>query len=183
MKKFAFIKIALVASIVSIILWSCDPTDPNNPNEGEVITSLRITAISGSDTVSFAYSDPDGNGGNPPAIDTAVLATSTVYNVTLELIDETKNPDDTLTSQILAEGIDHQFFFSMTLSLNLMSAYADLDANNNPIGLSNTWTTTTASTGSVIITLKHQPGIKPASPGDILVGETDIEVTFPVRIE
>lgn len=182
MKAKLFLQATLLITCLSTLLLSCDPANPNNPNEQEVITSLKITAISSSDTAVFAYSDPDGNGGNVPTIDTAFLSTSTIYTVSLELIDETKTPDDTLTNAILSEGIDHQFFFTIT-GANLTNAYADTDLNGNPIGLLNTWTTATSSAGTVMVTLKHQPGIKPTIPGDILIGETDIEVAFPVVIQ
>ncbi len=172
----------IFAITISMMLISCDPENPPNPNDQEVITSLKLTAISSSDTVVFAYSDPDGDGGNVPTIDTAFLSTSNIYTVSLELIDETKTPDDTLTNAILSEAIDHQFFFTI-IGVNLTNTYADMDVNGNPIGLLNTWTTTTSSTGTVMVTLKHQPDIKPASPGSISVGETDIEVTFPVVIQ
>jgi hypothetical protein len=170
----------IAISCITILLTSCDPTAPPNPNEGEVITSLKISAING-DTLTFAYSDPDGNGGNPPTIDTIFLAPSFVYYVSLELLDETKNPVDTLTNEILDEGDEHQFFFTTTLTLNLVSNYADADINSDPIGLTNNWTTGAASTGSLIVTLKHQPdGTK---DGNITTGDTDVEVAFPVVIQ
>ncbi len=179
MKAMSTFKALVAIGGLLLLFGSCDPENPQNPNEQEVITSLKVTAISGSDTVVFAYSDPDGNGGNSPTIDTAILASSTLYNISLELLDETKTPDDTLTNDILAEGTDHQFFFTIT-GADFTNNYADMDINSMPIGLLNTWTTNTLSIGTVMVTLKHQPGIK---DGNILTGETDIEVIFPVRIE
>jgi hypothetical protein len=79
----------------------------------------------------------------------------------------------------LAEAEDHQFFYTIT-GANFTNVYNDLDANSLPVGLSVTWTTTTISNGNLLLTLKHQPGIK---DGLITTGETDIEITFPVRIE
>lgn len=159
---------------------ACDPSNPGNPNQEEVITSVIITATEGSNTFTFAYSDPDGDGGNQPTIDTIILSPSLVYNVSLEFIDETKNPVDTISDEILLEGDEHQIFFGIT-GANLTTTYADADINTNPIGLLSTWTTGLVSTGTLILTLKHQPGgIK---DGNITTGETDVEITFPVRIE
>ncbi len=177
---------AFVLFVLSIILTSCDPQNPNNPNEQEVITSLKISAISTTDTVTFAYSDPDGNGGNGPTIDTAILAPSTIYTIGLELIDETKTPNDTITNAILSEGIDHQFFFTIA-GANLTSIYADMDLNGKPIGLINTWTTTGTSIGTVVVILRHQPDKNGVGVSSGVItnagGETDIEITFPIRIE
>lgn len=174
---FAFL---LVAGVSSVWMWSCSPENPGNPNEEEVITSVVITATEGSNSYTFAYSDPDGDGGNPPAIDTIVLSPSLVYNVTIDFLDETKNPVDTISAEILAEGDEHQIFFTVT-SANLTTAYADMDINMAPIGLVSTWTTGAISTGTVMITLKHQPdGTK---DGNITTGETDVEISFPIRIE
>lgn len=166
-------------SFIVIMLASCDPANPNNPNEQEVITAVRFSAINGTDTLSFAYSDPDGDGGAVPTIDTIVLGAARTYQVSLEVLDETKSPVDTITGEIFAEAEDHQFFYNIT-GANFTNTYNDLDANSLPIGLEVTWTTTTISNGNLLLTLKHQPGIK---DGLISTGETDIEITFPVRIE
>lgn len=166
-------------SIVVIMLASCDPTNPNNPNDQEVITSVRFSAINGTDTLSFAYSDPDGDGGAAPTIDTIVLGASKTYQVSLDVLDETKSPVDTITGEIFAEAEDHQFFYTIT-GANFTNTYNDWDANSLPIGVTVIWTTTTISNGNLLLTLKHQPGIK---DGLITTGETDIEITFPVRIE
>ena len=47
------------------------------------------------------------------------------------------------------------------------------------IGLQSEWVTTTASTGTVTVSLKHQPGIK---DGTCDPGDTDVEIQFPIVI-
>jgi hypothetical protein len=186
MKTTNAFKMLLGLTGISLALASCDPANPNNPNDQEVITSLKITATGLTDTTEFAYSDPDGNGGAAPTIDTAFLSPSSSYHIQLELLDETKNPVDTITYEIAGESDVHQFFFSFT-GVNLTSIYDDVDVNGKPVGLSNVWTTAANSVGSVMVTLRHQPdknGVG-VSSGDITNagGETDIEVTFPVVIQ
>jgi hypothetical protein len=180
------IKTASAFSFIAVLLWSCDPENPGNPNDQEVITSVKVTATSTSDTIVFSYSDPDGNGGNVPVIDTAVFASSQVYHVSLELLDETKTPVDTITHEIEDEAVDHQFFFTLT-NANISTAYDDLDVNGHPVGLESTWTTAGVSSGTLMVTLRHQPNKSGAGvpAGNITNagGETDIEIVFPVRIE
>jgi len=186
MKKNQIIKFIISASIFPILIWSCNPETPNDPNEQEVITSLKITAMEGSNTYTFAYSDPDGSGGNIPSIDTIFLNASTSYAISLDLLDETKTPVDTVTTEIVAEAVDHQFFF-MVSGANLTNTYSDLDVNGHPIGLQDVWTTGFVSSGTIMITLRHQPNKSApnVSSGNISAagGETDVEVTFPIIIQ
>lgn len=179
MNVTTIIKPLVIIAVFSSLLISCDPSNPNNPNDQEIITSVVITATEGPNTYQFAYTDPDGNGGNIPTIDTIFLSPLKIYEVSIQLIDETKTPDDTLTNAILAEAEDHQFFYNIS-GANLTNTYNDADVNALPIGLVVTWTTGSASIGNLVLTLKHQPGIK---DGLITTGETDIEISFPISIQ
>ena len=109
-----------------------------------------------------------------------------MYTTTLILLNETVSPVDTISNEVLAEGEDHQFFFAPA-GVNITVAYNDVDGNGNPIGLLTTITTSAPSTGTLVVTLRHQPDKTAAgvSGGDITNagGETDIEVTFPLVIE
>ena len=66
-------------------------------------------------------------------------------------------------------------------------AYADLDANDNPIGLSSTITTGAVGTGTFTVILIHEPNktVEGVSGGDITNagGASDIEVIFNVVVE
>lgn len=169
------------ATVISVLmLTSCDP-EQDNQNEQEIITTLRVTATpqpSGTPLV-YELSDPDGDGGNSPVTDTIYLAAGVTYNVALEILNESVTPTDTITHEIEEEGVDHQFFFIAT-GVNVTTAYNDVDLNGNPIGLESVWTTGAASTGTLEIRLKHQPGIK---DGNITTGETDIQAVFPAIIQ
>ena len=62
-----------------------------------------------------------------------------------------------------------------------------MDEDGNPIGVQFTLATTTAASGSLTITLRHEP-MKTASGvrnGDITNagGETDVQAVFPITVQ
>jgi len=163
------------------ILTSCEP-NTDNPNEQEIVTTLRITAteVPVWTPLVFEFNDPDGDGGNAPTIDTLHLAASTTYQVSLELLNESVSPVDTITHEIEEEGTDHQFFF-VPAGVSITASYDDQDSNGDPVGLHSTWTTGAASSGTLRLTLKHLDGLP--KDGNINTGDTDIQVDFPVSIQ
>ncbi|MBI1288507.1 MAG: type 1 periplasmic binding fold superfamily protein [Flavobacteriales bacterium] len=170
------------------LLTSCEKNDPVIPNQEEIITTLRytLTPDGGGSAVIFQFQDVDGDGGNAPVITNGNLASNTTYSGSLLLLNETTNPVDTTSNEVANEAVDHQFFFQPS-GINATFAYDDADANGNPIGLASTMATGAASSGTLTITLRHQPDkfATGASSGDItnVGGETDIEVTFDVTIQ
>ena len=167
---------------------SCEKEDPIVPNEEEVITTLvyTLTPQGGGTAVEFRFTDLDGDGGDAPVITNGTLDTNTVYNGSLTLLNEAETPVENITVEVEEEGADHQFFFAIT-GANASVDYADADADGNPIGLSTTFSTTAASTGTLVVTLRHEPdkGATGVAGGDITNagGETDIEVTFDLTIQ
>ncbi len=167
---------------------SCEKEDPIVPNEEEVITTLiyTLTPQGGGTAVEFRFTDLDGDGGDAPVITSGTLATNTVYNGSLSLLNEAESPAENITEEIEEEDEEHQLFFSVT-GANASVAYADADADGNPIGIATTVSTTTASNGTLMVTLRHEPnkGATGVSGGDITNagGETDIEVTFDITIQ
>ncbi len=171
-----------------LIISSCKKEDPVIPNEEEVITTLKytLTPDSGGTPIVLSFQDLDGEGGNAPIITGGTLDTNATYTGSMELLNEQENPVDNLTAEINEENKDHQFFFQSTIP-GLSVDYNDSDANGHPVGLETTLTTTDAGTGTLKITLRHQPD-KFASgvpDGDITNagGETDIEVIFDVNVQ
>jgi hypothetical protein len=88
------------------------------------------------------------------------LAANEVYNVAIEVLDESKTPADNITAEIAEEKNDHQFFFVPSVGLNLTNTYQDADDNNLPVGLATKFATGATSTGILTVTLKHQPDTK-----------------------
>ena len=179
--------------VVLICLFSCkdkDPVIPQEPNDGELITTVKLMMVNASninDSITAIFRDLDGDGGNGPTVfDTIALYSYTGYNVTIFLLNESVNPADTISNEVEEEAEEHQFFYTLTGGAALSHSYNDADANGVPIGLKLTFTTaagTTDNNSKIKVTLKHQPGVKPATgQGDITLGTNDIEVNFPFKI-
>lgn len=179
----------LLAGVISLF-QACKkkestPTPSSPPvNETELITTVKVLltdTANTNDMHQYYFYDIDGIGGNPPSIlDTIDLKAGRVYQAEITLLDETKNPADSISNQVLKEGADHLFVFGKN-GVNVSFAITDKDKNNLPIGLSSYWTTGTATsgTGSVTVTLRHQPGVK---NGTATPGETDVQVVYPCRV-
>ena len=172
---------------LALIFCSCDKDDPIIPEEPELITTLIYTLdqVDGVPVV-FSFQDIDGDGGNDPIITGGSLTANQTYTGTLELLNESVTPTENITVEIEEEDEDHQFFFQSDIA-GLEIAYGDVDSLGNPIGLETTLVTGAAGSGSITITLKHEPSKSATgvSEGDITNsgGETDIEVTFAIDVE
>ncbi len=189
LKSLAVILLATTA--VSCKKDKQDVATPVNPNETELITTVRLvcTPTSGSNTQAntFSFRDIDGDGGKPPVIDTIRLDANQSYSVNVIVLDETKNPVDTTTNEIEKEKDIHEFFYTKIGTYDLTTTYLDFDDHNVPVGLKMRFDVGngfTVKTNALKVTLKHQPGLKPTSGmGDISVGETDVEVQFPILVQ
>lgn len=181
--------------MVTLLVTACRKKDdpvtppPTGPvEEQELITTLAVHlhSIDGTQHLHLSFRDLDGDGGDPPNIDLDTLTANTVYDVDLELLNESVDPVVNITEEVEEEGDLHQFFYQM-IGADLSIVYDDQDANGRPIGIHTTWTTGDVSTGSVRITLRHELNKEAVgvSQGDITNagGDTDIEVEFPLTIE
>jgi hypothetical protein len=177
------------------------PAAPAPPvNEGELITTMKVTLTDTLTNVSatYVFSDLDGPGGNPAIFgngsanaDVITILSGHIYKASILLLDETKSPVDTISNEVEEEGADHMFFFnsiaptgapySVNLSGGTTIKYLDSDANNRGIGLETLWTANPTSTAiePLKIELKHQPGVK---DGTYAPGETDIQVDFKLIV-
>lgn len=182
----------ILSILVSTLLFACKKDKeqaPVLPNEEELITTLTytLTPVGGGAPVVFSFKDIDGDGGNAPVVFEGILAPNTDYTGSLTLLNESEDPTDDITIEVEEEGVDHQLFYQPEASLNLDVSYSDSDSNGKPIGLLTLVSTGSTSSGSLIITLRHEPNKNApgVSSGDITDagGETDIEVTFIVEIE
>ncbi len=175
----------MLAATVFMSTSCSDDEDPTPENEEELITTVRLHFMpqGGGSMIMATYKDLDGDGGQAPTIIGATLAANKVYNLEVELLDESKSPAANITAEVEEEGDEHQLFFVPSAGLNLTVVATDKDSKNLPIGITSSVTTTTGPSpaGSTLrVVLKHQPGTK---NGSINTGDTDVEVSFPITIQ
>ncbi|SDK28553.1 hypothetical protein SAMN05421823_102353 [Catalinimonas alkaloidigena] len=172
----------LVTALVALGVSCTKNNDPEPVNQEEEITTMHLmfTEVGNAgNTFTVSYRDPDGTGGNAPTLDSIVLATNTTYQVEIQLLNES-DPNDVadITAEVQQESDEHLFCFEPA-NLNLVVERTDSDGTYE-VGITSEWTTTTASEGSIQIQLRHQPGVK---DGSCTPGESDLQVTFPGRIQ
>lgn len=198
---------ALFLLTIGLSMASCKKDEvineevPPIENEEEVITDVRLiftNAADGNDVVSALAQDPDGTGiQGLNVIDSINLDVSKTYNLTFEILNALESPAEDITAEINDESDEHQLFFSFSNDAfsnplgngNIDNAsdainYTDFDVNNNPIGLSSTFTTSAATltNGSFRIQLQHQPDIK-SSTSTAQDGDTDININFVLNVQ
>ncbi|WP_242922018.1 hypothetical protein [Pontibacter liquoris] len=180
--SFAF----LLMGSLTFAASSCGGSDDPKPivEEQELITTVQLNLVPNGkgQNVTATFRDPDGVGGAAPTVDALNLAPNTTYTGAIVLLDESKTPAVDQTAEVSNESDEHEFFYEPSSGLKLTVQKTDLDKNNRPIGLQTTFTTTTTSSGTLRVTLKHQPNLKGAT-SDITKGETDVQVDFPVVIQ
>lgn len=183
-----FKSILSILFVATLALTSCKKDDVVIPNEQEVITTLKyaLTPNGGGQSVELSFKDLDGDGGNAPVIIGGTLEANKTYTGVLTLLNEQESPAENVTEEIQEENKDHQFFFQANIA-GLTVAYNDQDTDGNPLGIQTTITTKDAGDGTFTITLRHKPNksASGAADGDITNagGETDIEVTFDLKVQ
>lgn len=184
MKRNKTVKTILALSLMATVMTSCSSDDdtPEVVNEEEIITTMTVTLTSADGTAILQSQDLDGDGPNAPVITADNLTANTTYAGSIELLNETETPAEDITEEVAEEADEHQFFFGLSGAIAEVT-YSDEDGDGNPIGLEFELTTGDAGTGTVTITLRHEP----TKPNDGTLadagGETDITQTFDVVIE
>lgn len=192
MKKQTFL---LPLLILSLIFTGCsdddDHDDHSHPvNEEEVITTIEVTLSDGTNSYVLIWEDLDGDGPDLPIITGATIPSNS-YDAEIQLYNKTLDPTDdeyVVTTEILEEDVDHQFFFNASNGLNVFDfVYADADVYGNPIGQQFIIEDVSGSGGDLNIVLLHEPNKNAdgVSDGDITNagGDTDIDITFPIIVQ
>lgn len=170
-----------------LVLASCsnDELVLTPVNEGELITTVRVTLspVTGATDIVLTYRDLDGAGPEDPTVTVSGDLTANFgYNGAVEFLDETKNPAEDITAEVEAESAEHQVFFFPGQGLNLTFQNLNVDSNNDPLGTEFFLQTGTAGAGDLRLILLHEP--KKPNDGTLADagGETDVEVSFPVAV-
>ncbi|MFM7429294.1 MAG: hypothetical protein ACKO1F_05280 [Flammeovirgaceae bacterium] len=201
--------VSILLLAISLFLSSCSKDDPKKEDTPELITkaTLVFTPRDGSAAVTVSATDPDGEGVKPIAVDGNIsLAKGKTYVMTIELINGLAKPTDPaydVSEEVKEEGDEHQFFFAWTNSvfssptgngnvdnpndaMNYVGGTDSKDSNGRNLGLTTTWTASSAAgaalSGTFRILLKHQPGLKSAT-SDSNTGETDLDLTFDISVQ
>lgn len=185
-------RINLILSSVLLLsalgLVSCEDEVPEIPNPDELITTFIyiLTPENGGDNVVLSFEDLDGEGGNPGSYLTEPLPANTTFTGVIQALDKTQSPIEEITPEIAEEDAEHQIFFSPD-GVSLTITYDDMDDAGNPVGLATKVTSGDAGTGTLKVTLRHEPEKDAAgvASGDITNagGSTDVEVDFPIVIQ
>lgn len=183
-------RILTIATFVAINFFAgCKQDDdevpnPVNTNTSEVMTTLKLTFTDSAGvapTVTAQYRDPDGDGGNSAVqFDVIQLLANKTYFATVVIKDETKNPVVTISDEVANESNDHLFFYTPS-NVNATVTITDQDSNTPPLplGINTKLKTLAASSGTVRVVLRHQPGVK---DGTYAPGETDVDLIFQMLI-
>lgn len=182
-KQLSYLMAALM--MVTFLATGCKKDDKEPENEEELITTVKLTftEVGGTATSTVTFKDVDGPGGNAPTQNEQItLAPNKQYTCSVQVLDESKSPAEDVTTEIIAEANDHQFYYAST-GVNINIGGFNNDPMGRPLGVTSVWTTGVASgPGTVKVTLKHKPGAKGAND-PVTVGETDIEINFAARVQ
>lgn len=170
----------LIAAISSLFTAGCKEDKPVTQEELITRVQVHLTSVaSNTFDQEFEAKDPDGDG-IFNTIEEIVIPVGTTLKCHLHVYDDSQTPVVDLTTEIEAENTAHLFTFKPNitgLGVNNLSK----DDSGAPFGLESVWTTANlVGTGTMQIKLIHEPTDKNATdPG----GDTDFEVTFPVKIQ
>ncbi len=190
-----------------------DETGHDHDNESEVITTVTLTFApqGGGDSVVVSFTDPDGDGGMSGMADALMLTAGQSYDLSVAFFNELEDPAEEITEEIEEEAEEHQIFISgdgvmgpaggAPMSPIAEHAYADTEStygsnagDDLPVGLANTFTATTAGSGTVVVRLQHLPELNGApqkvaglaevlAAGDPVPGDVDALVTFELTVQ
>jgi hypothetical protein len=167
-----------------LLLSACKKSDADKGNEEELITTvtLNFTELGTNNVRTFVFKDLDGDGGAAPTLfQTITLQPNKSYSLAATFTNEAVSPAEDITAEIVREGVDHQIYYVSSGAANIAVGNLNTDANGRPLGTTGRALTDVAGTGFLTTTLKHKPGIK-ANNDPITVGETDIEIKWPVVV-
>jgi hypothetical protein len=182
------ISLNIFLGVISPALLVRCSDDSQSTNEREMITTVFVTLTSvvtppeERDTITLSWDDTNRDTivDDNEVITSGPLLVDKTYQAKIQILNKSVDPEIVITEEIQKEAEDHILCFAIT-NAGISITTQDEDKNGMPVGLLSTWTTSSmAGTGTVNITLRHQPGVKTGDcPG---FGDTDVNVTFEVAV-
>lgn len=178
-----------MAALLVTGLNACKKDVAEEENDNEVVTTLELHFKERNTTneVVFKFDDPDGFGAGSvtPTIDEIQLAAGKTYDVELKLLNKTANPEEDVTGEIEEEAAAHRFYFLPSSGSNITIDNLNTDGNGVPVGVTSTWTTGAAASGTLRVVLRHYPdGGKAVSDAvDNTKSNTDIDTEFDFVVQ
>lgn len=176
--------IFIVMFVAAVLAVSCKKAAaPKNETEHTAINGVELIFRQGATVMETAVAeDPDGDGGNPPTrIDPIDLKAGQTYAAAVFIKNISNGVVKDVTAEIQLQGKEHEFYYIPT-GVNLTVTKTDKDVNGFPLGIQSSWITNTAGSGSILVKLMHKPLIKGPND-DPSKGHTDVQISFPVRIQ
>ena len=190
MKKVIYSIFAIAVFTISFTACKKDEVTEPVVVEEELITTLKINVTdSNNNSQSFVYKIENGFGSTTQGtivIDTVKLMPDYIYSYTLEVLNESEDPAEDVTEEVLSERDEHLFFLSSNPSTGMGSVVmseGSKDSQNLPFNQSGKLTTGSAGSGYLTITLLHAPTDKNGNSTAATGGETDAEAIFPVVLQ
>lgn len=204
---------ALCSTLALALAAGCVPGGDDHGGETEIISrvELRFTPVGGGETLVFAFSDPDGDGGLSGTAEPVELALGVDYELEVAFVNDLVDPPEDISDEIAAEAEEHFVFIygegvsgpaSSANAALLSHAYADLESDYGPnavgedlpLGLRNTITAGDPGTSTLRVMLRHLPelngspqkrGDLPAAlaAGEALPGDVDADLSFALKVE
>ncbi len=190
------IKHFCLATLTLLAFASCKKNKSNDPKpetplevgggEAENITRVVLFLSNGTNKDTVIFNDPKGNGTNV-TVDSLVLKANVTYSVIVKIYDDTKNPIELVSDEILKEANYHRFhytFSAITGNPSISTTILDKDSQTptQPLGLTFDLKPGAGfGKGAFKVSLRHfAEGIdKTENPND---GQQDLSVEFPTRI-
>src|SRR5690606_14714762 len=180
MNKNTF-SIAIIILAGALLAGACKKTDTPQPDEQELITTARLSLTSGGVTQTFTYRVENGFNSSTPGtviIDTIRVAPNTVYDMSIDMLNEKASPVDNITEEIVEEQDEHLFLYVSTPAAgagSLAFSNGSKDANGAPFNRTGTITSGAAGSGTLVLSLIHAPTDKNGATTDACGGETDVQ--------